>query len=245
MPVPMMHAVRSPRMSLPKSRPDCATASRAAISANCETRSSRTRRLESKCVSGSKPRTSAATLMLSSSVGMLLIGPIADRPAHIAAQVAAASCPSGQIAPIPVMATRRMSARRVSDSGLRRRRRCAAALFGEKAFDSLDESPDRLCVEVRVAIGQRDLIVVLDLENDLHGIERLNFQILERRVETDLAGIDAGFLRNDREDRFLHATHMPVSSVPALSVTATCAGSGMRTNCVLATWLKKRVERSI
>src|SRR4029453_18152704 len=129
--------------------------------------------------------------MLSKSVAIFLIGPIAERPSRIAAQVADASWPSAQIAPIPVMATRRMV--QVSDSALRRRRRRGGLLFGDESFDRLDESLDRLGVEVRIAIGHRDLVVVFYLENDLHRVERLDFEILERRVRADLAKIDAGF----------------------------------------------------
>src|SRR5512146_1215876 len=223
MPVPTMQAVRSPRPSARKSRPDCATASRAAISANCETRSSRTRRLESKCASGSKSRTSAAILTLSSSVGIFVIGPMPERPSRIALQVDFASCPSAQIAPIPVIATRRIGfplPARFVVSALRGRRGGGSLLFGDELLDRLDQALDRFGVEIRVAVGHRDLVVVLDLENDLHGVERLDLQILERRVEADLADIDAGLLGNDGKDRFLHAAH-------DAGLRWSCAGMGL------------------
>ena len=52
-----------------------------------------------------KPLTSAATLTANASVSKCVIGPMPHVPAHMAAQVASAVLPSGDTAPMPVIAT--------------------------------------------------------------------------------------------------------------------------------------------
>ena len=49
--------------------------------------------------------TSAATLTANASVSKCVIGPMPHVPAHMAAQVASAVLPSGDTAPMPVIAT--------------------------------------------------------------------------------------------------------------------------------------------
>ena len=52
-----------------------------------------------------KALTSAATLTVNASVSKCVIGPMPHVPAHMAAQVASAVLPSGDTAPMPVIAT--------------------------------------------------------------------------------------------------------------------------------------------
>src|SRR5690348_4876574 len=84
-------------------------------------------------------------------------------PAH----VARASGPSAQMAPTPVMTTRRFMAKRIYAAG-----------------------------------GHLDLEVILDLESDLDCVQRRDLEILQRRVQRNLALVDAGFLGDDREYGF-------------------------------------------
>src|SRR5262249_4469026 len=178
--------------------PDCAIASRAATSASCETRSSRMSFFSSKCRSGSKSLTSAAMPKRSASRGSEVIGPIAERPSRSAAHVAGAVWPSGVTAPMPVMTTRRMTRWNLRSACGRLR-----ALLGDELLDGVDQALHRLGVEVRIAVRHRDLERILDLEKDLHGVERLDLEILQRRLGRDLRAIDAGFLRDDVVDSVL------------------------------------------
>ena len=180
MPVPMTTAVFSPIFSCAKSMPACAMASRAATSANCETRSSRISFFSSKCFSGSKSRTSAAMPKRSASRGSDVIGPIAERPSRSAAHVAGAVWPSGVTAPMPVMTTRCMTIARIDAAEAQAGGGFAA--LRRRASRRYRPGPDRFGVEVRIAVGHRDLEVILDLEKDLHGVERLDLEILQRRL---------------------------------------------------------------
>src|SRR6185437_3353292 len=185
--------------------PDCLTASRAATSANCETRSSRMSFFESKCAAGSKSRTCAATFTRMSWVSNPVSGAIALRPSRTPVQTVRASWPNAQIAPTPVMTTRRFMAKQLRGGWRRGRwRRRVRGFFGHQLLDGFDQPLHRFGVEVGIAVGHLDLEVILDLENDLDRVQRRNLQILERRIQRDLALVDAGFLGDDRKHRFLH-----------------------------------------
>src|SRR5438309_10022655 len=124
------------------------------------------------------------------------------RPSRISCQVACAVWPSVVIAPMPVIATRRWLMLRPIQfaEGVCSALRCRGRRFrGNEFFDRLDQALDRFGVEVRIAVGQGDLVVILDLENDLYRVERLDLQLLERRVEGDLGGIDACLFGDDAE----------------------------------------------
>src|SRR6185437_6683889 len=204
-PVPTTQALRWRRSPCAKSMPDCLAASRAATSANCETRSSRISFFESKCVAGSKSRTCAATFTRMSWFSNPVSGAMALFPSRMPVQIVRASWPNAQIAPTPVMTTRRFMAKQLRGGRRRGRwRRRVRGLVGQQFFHGIDQSLHRFGVEVGIAVGHLDLEVVFDLENDLDRVQRRNLEILQRRIQRDLALVDARFLGDDRKHRLLY-----------------------------------------
>ena len=109
MPVPMITAVRS-ASSAAKLRPDWATAWRAETSAICDTGSSSTSRLSSKCSLATKALACAATGVLSVGSSSPVSGVMPARPSRMPAHVVVAVLPRALTQPMPVMTTRRMAA---------------------------------------------------------------------------------------------------------------------------------------
>src|ERR1700722_11028920 len=140
--------------------------------------------------------------MLSCSVGIVSLGPMPEIPSRIARHCAPASWPSALMLPIPVIATRRIP----FPVGLRSGRR-RGLCFREQFLDGVDETFHGFRVEVRIAVGQRYLVVIFELENGLHGVELLDLEFFQCRFGRDLCDIDAGFLGNDAEDGVLNTTH--------------------------------------
>src|SRR5690242_12279252 len=177
-----MAAARSPTGPR-NSSPLAATASRAATRANWLKRSSSSRRFSSKCCAGSKSATSAPILTVSRSVGVTVRGPMADRPSFSATAISAVLRPMAEMHPMPVTTTLFIWTRPCG-AGWRERKKISRRLLTlrEVLADHGDYIAHRLeagARGVRAFVGiirDGDVEALLDLEDDLHDIQRIQRQ---------------------------------------------------------------------
>lgn len=87
---------------------------------------------------------------------------------------------------------------RCSDLGGRR-----ATAAGHLALYGSDQGSDRCGVEVGIAFGHLDPEVLLDLEQDLHRVERADAEAGKGRIRVDALTLDPGFAGNDVKHRIL------------------------------------------
>src|SRR5258706_5156833 len=87
------------------------------------------------------------------------------RPSRSACQKVGTSWPRAQITPMPVMATRRISGRSAR----------AARGQGTHALNHFAHAANRL----RLLVGDGYVERALDLEQNIHAVERVNAQLLE------------------------------------------------------------------
>src|ERR671918_2186456 len=106
-------------------------------------------------------------------------GPMPDRPSRMAAMVSAALRPRALIAPWPVITTRRIG---------------ALLLRRDQVLHGAHHGGDAADVELGVVgiVGVKrhlDVKALLDGEDRLHQPQRVDPEILQRRLHADLAGL--------------------------------------------------------
>ena len=148
-----------------------------------------------------------------------------ERPAQALAKTSAASLPSGETTPMPVTATRLMrpgSCARGSHAALGR----TGLLRGDEVVDVAHDVADG---RQRHRFGrQRDLELVLDVEQQFGDAERVDAQRLERRIGHQRGRIELVVLDQDRAQSF----EVVVMSVPWESRLRRAGGRLPRSGCL-------------
>src|SRR5437868_3432537 len=136
------------------------------------------------------------------------------RPSRSACQKLETSCPRAEMAPSPVMATRRIG----SGGG-------AGAAGGERAHavNHLAHAADG----ARLLVGNGNVERALHLEQNVHAVERINPQLLEGAVRGDALGGEALDGRDDRDDFFFQRIGHGVAARLS-QAAATCASRGFQ-----------------
>src|SRR2546425_715970 len=184
MPLPMATPARLRSASV-SSSPAPRQASPAATSANCAKRSSRSDCAASKCSPGSNSGTSAAAWTRYADGSNCAIRLMPLRPPTSPSQNACTPTPRADTAPRPVTATRRTSV------GLGARCEQSA-----ETVDDLSHAPHRRCDLVR----HHDPEVVLESEEKIGGVERVDAEPLERRVERHGRRVQLLLTRDEVDD---------------------------------------------